>query len=207
MTLLEQLQADILFYLLNILGFLVVVVVTWLLTRSSQAKALAELERQKKQTNSTISSNFIIMQDQINHEQEYLRRCTQLLEKGVLEENINMIRQQRYQLIYGLMQNYRPKVAQIVQFWMYYYKEDKEQQQAMAKNIIIPFLETCRQVIGAVNSKAVLNALPKDTLADQAFVAELVELNFAFKALETCGRKRWAKQYQKTMALEAAPTV
>ncbi|MGH1336965.1 MAG: hypothetical protein ACRBFS_12645 [Aureispira sp.] len=204
MTLLEQLQADAAFYWLNILGFMVVVLITWLLTRSRQAKALAALEQQKKETNVTASNTFIAMQEQLDHEKEYLRRCTQLLEQAVLADDSKAVRQQRYQLTHGLMQNYRPKVARAVQFWMDYYQEDKKQQQVMAEETIVPFLELCRQITAAVNAKAVLQVLPKDIPADQALVIEERSLNFAFKALEACGRKRWAKQYQQAMKLELA---
>lgn len=199
MTLLEQLQADAAFYVLNILGFLVVVLLTWLLTRSRQAKALAALQQQQQLTKAATNDTFVALQEGIDHELEYLRRSMQLLEQALLEEDVAGVRQQRYQLVHGLMQNYRPKVARAAQLWSVYYQEDTAPQQELVKTMLLPFLETSRQITGAVNAKAVLNALPKDIAADQAFVLEKSQLDFAFRALEACGYKRWAKQYQTDM--------
>ncbi|MFK7799618.1 MAG: hypothetical protein AB8E82_19350 [Aureispira sp.] len=202
MTLLEQLQADAAFYLLNILGFTVVVLLTWLLTRRQQARALAALQQQQQQTNTDAKVIFLGIAEQIDHEKEYLRRCVQLLEQALLDEDVEALRQQRYQLVHGLMDKYRPKVARAAQFWADYYHDHKKQQQILAEQILVPFLETCRQVVAAVNAKAVIKLLPKDISADQAFVLEQGTLQFALDALQACGRGRWAKQYQKAMPLE-----
>jgi hypothetical protein len=202
MTLLEQLQADAAFYLLNILGFTVVVLLTWLLTRRQQAKALAALQQQQQQTNTDARAILMGIEEQIDHEKEYLRRCMQLLEQALLDENVEALRQQRYQLVHGLMDKYRPKVARAAQFWADYYRDNKKQQQALAEQTMVPFLETCRQVVAAVNAKAVLRLLPNDIPADRAFVLEQSSLQFAWDALQACGRGRWAKQYQKAMPLE-----
>lgn len=202
MTLLEQLQADAAFYVLNVLGFTVVVLITWLLTRRQQAKALATLQQQKKQTNTDASAILMGIEQQIDHEKEYLRRCVQLLEQALLNEDVTALRQQRYQLVHGLMNKYRPKVTKAAQFWADYYQDNKPQQQVLAEQIIVPFFETCRQIVAAVNAKAVLQLLPKDIPADQAFVLEQGSLQFALDALHACGRGRWAKQYQKAMPLE-----
>lgn len=202
MTLLEQLQADAAFYVLNILGFTVVVLLTWLLTRRQQAKALAALQQQKQQTNTDARAVFVGIEEQMDHEKEYLRRCVQLLEQALLNEDVNALRQQRYQLVHGLMDKYRPKVARAAQFWADYYQDNKKQQQVLAEQFLVSFLETCRQVVAAVNAKAVIRLLPKDIPADQAFVLEQSTLQFAFDAFQVCGRGRWAKQYQKAMPLE-----
>lgn len=205
MTLLEQFQADAAFYLLNILGFSVVVLMTWLLTKRSHAKALAALEQQQKANNATAQTTFASLQEQIDYEREYLRRTLQLLEQALLKEEVPVLRQQRQLLIQGLMTNYRPKVASMTQLWMHYYQNNKSQQQALAEHTLVPFLETFRQVTAAINAKAVLQALPQDIPVDQAFVGEQTELDFAFQALVQAGKKKWAKQYQKALKLELAP--
>lgn len=204
MTLLEQFQADAAFYLLNIVGFTIVVVLTWLLTRRSQAMALAALEQQQKASDITAQTTFAALQEQLDYEQEYLRRTLQLLEQALLREEVPAIRQQRQLLVHGLMVNYRPKVARLAQLWMHYYPDNKAQQQALAQHTVVPFLETFRQVTAAVNAQAVLQALPQDIAADQAFLGEQTELDFAFNTLAAAGKKSWAKEYQKALKLEVA---
>jgi hypothetical protein len=205
MTFLEQLQADWLFYMLNVLGFVVVVATTWLLVRSKQANALAALQEQQATVDLAANTVFLGLQEKIDKEREYLRRSVQLLEQALRSNDLKALREHRYQLIHSLLQNYRPKVMRQTQLWQHHYQNNPSQQQLLAKQMLVPFLETCRQVIAAINAKAVLEQLPANSLVDEAFVGEEQEFEFAFQALKNCGRTRWAKQYRNALALEATP--
>ncbi len=163
---------------------------------------MAVLQQQQATLEASTNSAFVGLQEAIDNEKEYLRRSVQLLEQALERKDAEALQVRRYQIIHGWMQQYRPKVARLVKLEQSRYQDNKKQQRLQAKNTIVPFLETSRQLLAAVNAKAVLQALPNDVPANKAFVGEAVELEFAFKALEACGRKRWAIQYKQALVVE-----
>ena len=194
MTMLQYLQEDFWFYVLNLLGFGLVALVTWLWTRlkatqierhyQTQIEALRLAQLQQLKT------SFDLTQ-----QREHMRRLIYGMQQALQQDQPQYLRQYRHQLSHQLILNYLPAANQLLDFQAHQIKES-----AWIEDQVVPVLETCRQVLAALNAPSVRQALPTPT----EVVLEAKEVAKPLQLLRQAGQKGRAQAYAKALDLSKA---
>lgn len=187
---------DIWFYILNLLGFCLVVLVTWLWTRLRAVRLdqvyQAQLQALRLQHAETYQKPV-----QYLAEQREQMRCLLYGMRVALQENrLQDLRQYRHQLSHALILDYLPAA---VRLWETQRPlEGSRPSATWVEGTVVPVLETCRQVLAGLNAAPVLKVLPTAT----EVVLEAKELMPALRLLRQAQQKRRAKAYARVLEVD-----
>lgn len=187
---------DIGFYALNVLGFCLVALVTWLWTRLRAARLdrayQAQLQALRLQQADAYQAPALHLAEQ----RERMRRLLYGMRQALQEDHLQALRQYRHQLSHALILDYLPAA---VRLWALQRPlEGAQPSAAWIDDAVAPTLETCRQVLAGLNAAPVLSALPTAT----EVVLQPQEVAFAFRLLREAGQERRARAFAKALDLQ-----
>lgn len=159
MTFLEVIQADWIFYLVNILVFIVIVMVTWLYAKSQQVEAIAKLQAQIQQIQLQQNDKLFSLEDEYKLKKERIRLILKDMEAQLKAKDIEMLKSRRNELSNVFVMEYRETMHRYARLADQYYELHPPKYQEFVRNYIMPFLDTSRKVLAAINASVILKTL------------------------------------------------
>ena len=177
------------FYGLNVLGFCLVALVTWLWTRLHAVRLHRAYEAQLQTLQLQQPTAYQNAAQHFAQQRDHMRRLLYGMRAALQEDRLQVLRQYRHQLSHVLILDYLPAATRLWQV-----------QRPLAGNTaewldetVVPVLETCRQVLAGLNAAPVLRALPTAT----EVVLSTQELTPALRILRQAKQNRRAKAYAR----------
>lgn len=195
MTLLEYLLEDALFYLLNSLGFVLVVLVTWLWTRFRAVRLERDYQTRLHALRMQYEGQWHEPVAYLAEQRERLRRLVYGMRQALQQNNLQQLQQYRHQLSHALILDYLPAANRLWTALAPF--EGSRPSAAWVEAQILPVLETCRQTLAALNAPTVRKALPQAT----EVVLEQKDLGNALTLLRQAKQTYRAKAYGQALDL------
>lgn len=199
MKYLQYLQEDLWFYALNLLGFAVVVLATWLWTRLRATRIEQQYQTQLQALRLQHSTALQQPQRYLDAQREHLRRLVYGMTQALRDQNLPHLRQYRHQLSHCLILDYLPAARRLWQLQRPL--EGAAPSAPWIEEQVVTVLETSRQVLAALNAKPVLAALPTAT----EVVLQPQELAAAFRLLREAQQQPRAKAFAQALDLRWEP--
>jgi hypothetical protein len=191
MTFLEAIQADWIFYVVNILVFVVIVMVTWLYARGQQIEAIAKLQAQIQQIQLQQNHKLFVLEDEFKLKKERLRLILKDMETQLKDKDLDMVKSRRNELSNVFVMEYRETMHRYARLADQYYESHPPKYQEFVRNYIFPFLDTSRKVLAAVNSSTIMQALGETSPISYSYK----DFDFAFDMI----RKHSSFSFRKEM--------
>lgn len=156
MPFLEVIQADWIFYLINILVFGVVVLVTWLYAKGQHVEAIAKLQAQLQQIQLQQNDKLFALEDEFKKKKERIRLIMKDMEAQLKAKDEAMLQSRRNELSNVFVMEYRETMHRYARLADQYYELHPPKYQEFVRNYIFPFLDTSRKVLAAVNASVVM---------------------------------------------------
>lgn len=200
--LIDSLQADAPFYLINILAFFVVVAVTWLLVRASLLRQIYQLKTELAALRLGYNEQLFALEDVRQEREEELRLLLSDLRGQLRVEQRNLVEARRNELSHLFFTAYREAVYQYSRLSIELYADDREKRLQLIENQILPFLQLSGDVLELMNQERLLKliAAPPLLLSERDY-------DFAFDALDSVirwnnfGLKRARRLHKKRLGL------
>jgi hypothetical protein len=176
MPFLESLQSDWVFFLINSLVFGVVVLVTWLYAQSRHLATVAQLQVQIQQLQLKQNQYLFDLEDEFNLKKERIRLILKEMELQLKSKDTAMLLARRNELTHVFVIEYRETMHRFARLADQYYELHPQKHQQFVQNFIVPFLETSRSILAAVNAKAVLAQLE----TQEIYAFSYQDFDFAF---------------------------
>lgn len=159
MTFLEIIQADWIFYAVNIVVFIVVVMVTWLYAKGQQMEAIAKLQAQLQQVQLQQNDKLFSLEDQYKLKKERVRLILKDMEAQLKANDVQMLESRRNELSNVFVMEYRETMHRYARLADQYYELHPPKYQEFVRNYIFPFLDTSRKILAAINATVILKKL------------------------------------------------
>lgn len=198
MTFLEAIQADWIFYVVNILVFVVVIMVTWLYARGQQMEAIAKLQAQIQQIQLQQNDKLFSLEDEFKLKKERVRLILKDMEAQLKAKDMEMLKSRRNELSNVFVMEYRETMHRYARLADQYYELHPPKYQEFVRNYIFPFLDTSRKVLAAVNATIVMKALGENAPVRYSYK----DFDFAFDMIRkhsTMSFKKEMKSYLKEL--------
>jgi len=176
LTLLQTLQEDWIFYLLNILMFVVVVLVTSMYVQSKQMETIAKLEVQIQQLQLQQNEKLFALEDEFKKKKERLRLIMKDMETQLRQKEKDMLVARRNELSNVFVMEYRETMHRFARLADQFYELHPPKYRAFVRNYIFPFLETSRKVLAAINTPKVMQMAEAKTPVSYSYK----DFDFAF---------------------------
>lgn len=187
---------DIWFYLLNLLGFCLVALVTWLWTRLRAVRLDRAYQVQLKALRLQHAEAYQKPVQYLAEQREQMRRLLYGMKTALEEDRLQDLRQYRHQLSHVLILDYLPAATRLWQTQRPL--EGARPSAAWVEHAVVPVLETSRQVLAGLNAAPLLKVLPTAT----EVVLEARELTPALQLLRQAQQKRRAKTYARVLEVD-----
>lgn len=191
MTFIEAIQADWIFYMVNILVFVVVVLVTWLYVRGQQMEAIAKLQVQIQQIQLQQNDKLFSLEDEYKLKKERLRLILKDMEAQLKAKDLDMLQSRRNELSNVFVMEYRETMHRYARLADQYYELHPPKYQEFVRNYIFPFLDTSRKVLAATNAPVVMKTLGEKAPIQYSYK----DFDFAFDMI----RKHSSFSFRKEM--------
>lgn len=159
MTFLEAIQEDWIFYVVNILVFVVVVMVTWLYAKGQQMEAIAKLQAQIQQIQLQQNDKLFSLEDEYKQKKERVRLILKDMEAQLKAKDVDMLQARRNELSNVFVMEYRETMHRYARLADQYYELHPPKYQEFVRNYVFPFLDTSRKILAAINAGVVLKSL------------------------------------------------
>lgn len=176
MSILQAIQADWIFYVINILMFFVVILVTWLYSKSKQMEVITKLKVELQQVQLEQNDKLYALHDDYKLKKERLRLIIKEMDLQLAEDNLDMLNARRNELSNVFVMEYREMMYRFARMADQYYDLDIPKYQEFVRNQIFPFLDTSRKVLAAVNASVVTDKLEEAVI----FKYNYKDFDFAF---------------------------
>ncbi|BDS11696.1 hypothetical protein [Aureispira anguillae] len=198
MTFLEAIQADWIFYAVNILVFIVVVMVTWLYARGQQMEAIAKLQAQIQQIQLQQNDKLFSLEDEYKLKKERVRLILKDMEAQLKANDMEMLKSRRNELSNVFVMEYRETMHRYARLADQYYELHPPKYQEFVRNYIFPFLDTSRKILSAINATIIMKALGES----QPIQYSYKDFDFAFDMIRkhpTLSLKKEMNAYLKEL--------
>ena len=191
MTFLEAIQADWIFYVVNIIVFIVVVMVTWLYSQGQQMEAIAKLRAQIQQIQLQQDDKLFRLEDEFKLKKERIRLILKDMEAQLKAKDMDMLKSRRNELSNVFVMEYRETMHRYARLADQFYELHPPKYQEFVRNYIFPFLDTSRKVLAAINASVVMKALGETAAVSYSYK----DFDFAFDMI----RKHSTFSFRKEM--------
>lgn len=188
MPFIESIQSDWPFYLVNILIFVSLILVTWLYAKARQAESVAQLQAQLQQLQMQQNQQLFDLEDAFKLKKERIRLILKDMEFQLKKKDQEMLSARRNELTNVFIMEYRESMHRFARLAHQYYELNPPKYQEFVKNYIFPFLSTSHLVLSAVNTDAIKKQLNitndfSFSYQDFDFTFDMIRKypNFAFK--------------------------
>lgn len=175
MTFWEIIQQDFIFYIINLLIFVTVVLVTWLFAKSKQMESISKLKTQLEYLKMQQNDKLFALEDLYKKKQERLRLILKDMESNFKDSNKDMVEARRNELSNVFLLEYKDAVHKYARLADQYFAEYRPRHREFVQNHIFPFLDTSRKVLSAINTPNVLKMT-----GGQAIQYSYQDFDFAF---------------------------
>ena len=159
MGLLESIQQDWIFYVVNLLAFVAVVAITWLYSRSKQLETIAQLQAQLQQIQLQQNDKLFALEDEFKNKKERLRLIMKDMESQTKNKNIAMMIYRRNELSNVFVMEYTATMQRYARLADQYYELHPPKYREFVRNYIFPFLDTSRKVLSAINTPQIIETI------------------------------------------------
>lgn len=200
----DAIQADALFYAVNILAFFVVVGVVWLWAKSRYMKEMVQLKTELVSVQQQRRERLFKLEDNVHASQEKVRLILKELRNQVRAKDPITAKARRNELSNVFFTEYREDIYQFARLADVIYAQDKEAHRVFAENHILPFLQLSGDVLSVINQQRLLELCQAPALQlsyrdfDFAF-------DFIYKELSSfdMGFRRAAKRHAKRLGFRS----
>lgn len=155
---LDAIQNDLTFYILNILGFAVVVLVTWWYTRIQQFKTIAQLRTEIATLQIQQNNELFALEDVYKTKEERMRLIIKDLRDQLNGGDANMIRARRNELSNILALDYAKAMSNYTRLADQFYDGNRYRHAQFVENHILPFLQNSGDIMETLNQASVRDA-------------------------------------------------
>ncbi len=203
MTFLDAIQADWIFYLINILVFVVVVMVTYLYANGKKVEAVARLQAQIQQIQLQQNDKLFSLEDEYKLKKERIRLILKDMEAQLSAKDVDMLQSRRNELSNVFVMEYRETMHRYARLADQYYELHPPKYQEFVRNCIFPFLDTSRKVLAAVNASVIMKTIGTSNPVRFSYK----DFDFAFDMIRkhpTYSFKKEMKSYLKELGFKPA---
>jgi hypothetical protein len=196
MTFLEAIQADWIFYVVNLLAFGVVIWCTWLYSQSKNAEALAKVQAQLQQVQLQQNDKLFALEDALGKKKERIRLILKEIETQMRAKDAEMLKARRNELSNVFVMEYAVAMQQYSRLADQFYELHPPKYREFVRNYIFPFLDMSRKVLSTINAPKVIKAIGAGEAPTVAYSYK--DFDFAFDMIRKHGNadfKREMKQY------------
>lgn len=185
MTFLEAIQADWIFYVVNLLAFGVVIWCTWLYSQSKQAEAIAKVQAQLQQLQLQQNDKLYELEDAMNKKKERIRLILKELESQIRSKDVEMLKARRNELSNVFVMEYALAMQQYSRLAHQFYELHPPKYRDFVRNTIFPFLDMSRKVLAAINAPKIIQMIGKEDAPKVAYSYK--DFDFAFDMIRKHG--------------------
>ena len=183
MGILENIQQDWIFYLVNLLAFVIIVAVTWLYSQSKQMEAIAKLQAQLQQLQLQQNDKLFALEDEYKKKKERLRLIMKDMENQLRNQDVDMLTSRRNELSNVFVMEYAISMHRYARLADQFYELHPLKYREFVRNYIFPFLEVSRKVLSAINTPKVMQTIGTKTPVTYSYK----DFDFAFDMIRKHG--------------------
>ncbi|MCP4442304.1 MAG: hypothetical protein GY810_25635 [Aureispira sp.] len=181
MTFWEIIQHDFIFYIINLIIFVTVVLVTWLFAKSKQLETVSKLKTQLEYLKMQQNDKLFDLEDKYKKKQESLRLILKELESNYKTNDKDMVEARRNELSNVFLLEYKDAVHKYARLADQYFAEYRPRHREFVQNHIFPFLDTSRKILSAINTPQIMQMVGgqpiKYSYQDFDFAFDLIRKN------------------------------
>jgi hypothetical protein len=203
MGILEAIQQDWIFYLVNLLAFVIVVTVTWLYSQSKQMEAIAKLQAQLQQLQLQQNDKLFALEDEYKKKKERLRLIMKDMENQLRNQDVDMLTSRRNELSNVFVMEYAATMHRYARLADQFYELHPPKYREFVRNYIFPFLDISRKVLSAINTPKVMQTIGAKTPVQYSYK----DFDFAFDMIRKHGTTDFRREmmvYLKELGFKKA---
>ncbi|MCH2044544.1 MAG: hypothetical protein MK212_10545 [Saprospiraceae bacterium] len=172
---LDAIQNDLTFYILNILAFAVIILVTWWYTRIQQFKTIAQLRTEIATLQIQQNNELFELEDIYKAKEERMRLIIKDLRDQINKGDLSMVRARRNELSNILALDYAKAMSNYTRLADQFYDGNRYRHTQFIENHILPFLQNAGDIMKVLNQPSV-----RDTSDAADIKLNYMNFDFAF---------------------------
>lgn len=195
MTFIEAIQADWIFYVVNLLAFVTVVLCTYLYAKSKQAQAVAAVQAELQQVQLQYTDKLLDKEEALKKKKERVRLILKDLDNQMRNKDVAMLQARRNELSNVFVMEYAAAMQQYAHLGHQFYELNVDKYHSFVRNEIFPFLDTSRKILMAINAPKVIQTI--GTELAPAISYSYQDFDFAFDMIRKYPTSEFNREMQQ----------